>query len=120
MLEGKRGEESIAELCRKEGIPSNLYYRWSNEFFESRKKLGRGHETRSHIVFRSTQLPTQYAEDTEIIPNAPKSLNMDASCQNQLHTARRPSHPLQKRRRLYTVVRYHFSLQSVGAEYGSG
>ena len=28
VLEGLRGEESIAALCRKEGIPSNLYYRW--------------------------------------------------------------------------------------------
>jgi transposase len=29
VLEGLRGEESIAELCRKEGINQNLYYRWS-------------------------------------------------------------------------------------------
>ena len=32
VLEGLRGEESIAELCRKEGINQNLYYRWSKEF----------------------------------------------------------------------------------------
>ena len=38
MLEGLRGEESIAELCRREGIPSNLYYRWSKEFLEAGKK----------------------------------------------------------------------------------
>jgi transposase-like protein len=29
VLEGLRGEESIAELCRREGIVQNLYYRWS-------------------------------------------------------------------------------------------
>ena len=29
VLEGLRGEDSIAELCRKEGINQNLYYRWS-------------------------------------------------------------------------------------------
>ena len=29
MLEGLRGEDSIAELCRKEGINQNLYYHWS-------------------------------------------------------------------------------------------
>lgn len=29
VLEGLRGEDSIAELCRKEGIAQNLYYRWS-------------------------------------------------------------------------------------------
>ena len=38
VLEGLRGEESIAELCRKEGINPNLYYRWSKEFLEAGKK----------------------------------------------------------------------------------
>ena len=38
MLEGLRGEVSIAELCRKEGINQNLYYRWSKEFLEAGKK----------------------------------------------------------------------------------
>src|ERR1700758_3904988 len=35
VLEGLRGEDSIAELCRKEGINQNLYYRWSKEFLEA-------------------------------------------------------------------------------------
>jgi transposase len=38
VLEGLRGEESIASLCRKEGISPNLYYRWSKDFLESGKK----------------------------------------------------------------------------------
>ncbi len=38
VLEGLRGEDSIAELCRKEGINQNLYYRWSQEFLEAGKK----------------------------------------------------------------------------------
>src|SRR5213080_2582335 len=38
VLEGLRGEDSIAELCRKEGINQNLYYRWSKEFLEVGKK----------------------------------------------------------------------------------
>ena len=38
VLEGLRGESSIAELCRKEGINQNLYYRWSKEFLEAGKK----------------------------------------------------------------------------------
>ncbi len=32
VLEGLRGEETIAELCRKEGINQKLYYRWSKDF----------------------------------------------------------------------------------------
>ncbi len=38
VLEGLRGEASIAELCRKEGLNSNVYYRWSKEFMEAGKK----------------------------------------------------------------------------------
>ncbi len=46
VLEGLRGEDSIAELCRKERINQNLYYRWSKEFLEAeppaQKKRSRG------------------------------------------------------------------------------
>ena len=38
VLQGLCGEDSIAELCRKEGINQNLYYRWSKEFLEAGKK----------------------------------------------------------------------------------
>jgi len=38
VLEGLRGEESVAELCRKEGINQNLYYRWSKEILEAAMK----------------------------------------------------------------------------------
>ena len=38
VVEGMRGEMSIAELCRKEGIAQNLYYRWSKDFMESGRK----------------------------------------------------------------------------------
>jgi transposase len=38
VVEGLRGEDSIAELCRREGINQNLYYRWSKEFLEAGKK----------------------------------------------------------------------------------
>ena len=38
VLEGLRGEDSIAELCRREGIHTNIYYRWSKEFLEAGKK----------------------------------------------------------------------------------
>ena len=38
VLEGLRGEETIAELCRREGISPNLYYNWSKEFLEAGKR----------------------------------------------------------------------------------
>jgi transposase len=38
VLEGLRGEQSVAELCRREGISESLYYRWSKEVLESGKE----------------------------------------------------------------------------------
>jgi len=38
VLEGLRGEDSIAALCRREGIAESLYYTWSKEFLEAGKK----------------------------------------------------------------------------------
>ena len=38
VLAGLRGEDSIAELCRQEGISQGLYYSWSKEFLEAGKK----------------------------------------------------------------------------------
>jgi len=46
VLEGLRGEDSIAELCRKEGINQNLYYRWSKEPLEAGKRLLAGYVVR--------------------------------------------------------------------------
>ncbi len=38
VLDGLRGEDSIAELCRREGINQNTYYRWSKDFLEAGKQ----------------------------------------------------------------------------------
>lgn len=38
VLEGLRGEGTIAELCRREGIHPNMYYKWSKEFLEAGKQ----------------------------------------------------------------------------------
>ena len=42
VLEGLRGEQSISELCRREGINNNVYCRWSKEFLEAGRKCYRG------------------------------------------------------------------------------
>jgi transposase len=47
VLEGLRGEESIAELCRREGIATSMYYGWSKEFLEAGKKRLAGDTTRA-------------------------------------------------------------------------
>ena len=47
VLSGLRGEDSIAELCRKEGIAQGLYYSWSKEFLEAGKKRLAGDTARA-------------------------------------------------------------------------
>jgi transposase len=46
VLEGLRGEVGIAELCRKEGIHQNVYYKWSKDFLEAGKKRLQGDTAR--------------------------------------------------------------------------
>ena len=47
VLEGLRGEESIAALCRREGIAESLYYNWSKEFLEAGRKRLAGDTARA-------------------------------------------------------------------------
>ena len=50
VLEGLRGEDSIAELCRREGIAQNLYDRWSKDFLEAgKKRLAGEHSPGRHL-----------------------------------------------------------------------
>src|SRR5262245_32088530 len=55
VLEGLRGEDSVAELGRKEGINQNVYYRWSKEFLEAGKKRLAG-DTAPEYCFRPAAL----------------------------------------------------------------
>jgi transposase len=47
VLDGLRGEDSIAGLCRREGIVQNLYYRWSKDFLDAGKKRLEGDTARA-------------------------------------------------------------------------
>src|ERR671920_1632544 len=47
VLDGLRGEDSIAELCRREGITSSMYYGWSKEFLEAGKRRLAGDTARA-------------------------------------------------------------------------
>ena len=48
VLEGLHGEESIAKLCRREGISSSMYYGWSKEFLEAGKRRLAGTSRAGH------------------------------------------------------------------------
>jgi len=46
VIDGLRGEESIAAICRREGIQANMYYKWSKEFLEAGKRRLQGDTVR--------------------------------------------------------------------------
>ena len=56
VLEGVKGETSIAELCRREGIHPNIFYKWSKEFLEAGKKRLQGDTAREATSNEVTDL----------------------------------------------------------------
>jgi transposase len=67
VLEGLRGEDSIAQLCRKEGINQNLYYRWSKEFLEAGKKRLAGDTAREASSDEVKSLRTEASQLKEML-----------------------------------------------------
>ena len=63
VIEGLRGEESIAALCRREGIAESLYYSWLKEFLEAGKKRLAGDTTRQAT---SNEVKTLRAEARDL------------------------------------------------------
>ena len=56
VLEGLRGEASIADLCRREGLNPNIYYKWSKDFLEAGKKRMQGDTVREATSGEVTEL----------------------------------------------------------------
>ena len=67
VLEGLRGESSIAELCRKEGIAQSLYYSWSKEFLEAGKKRLTGDTARSATTNEVKDLRRESSDLKELV-----------------------------------------------------
>ena len=67
VLDGLRGEVSIAELCRREGIAESLYYSWSKEFLEAGKRRLSGDTARSATTSEVKDLKRQALELKEVV-----------------------------------------------------
>ena len=67
VLEGLRGEESIAELCRREGIASSMYYGWSKEFLEAGKRRLAGDTARAATSGEVKDLRRETAALKEVV-----------------------------------------------------
>ena len=67
VLEGLKGEESIAALCRREGISPNLYYSWSKEFLEAGKRRLMGDTKRQATSGEVTSLRKENSQLKELV-----------------------------------------------------
>jgi transposase len=67
VLEGLRGEESIAELCRREGMVESLYYSWSKEFLEAGKKRLAGDTMRAATTDEVKELRRETHDLKEVV-----------------------------------------------------
>ena len=76
VLDGLRGEDSIAELCRKEGIAQSLYDTWSKVFIEAGKRRLAGDTARA--------VTTGEVQDLRREASAPKECVADLTLENRL------------------------------------
>ena len=67
VLDGLRGEVTIAELCRREGIAESLYYSWSKEFLEAGKRRLAGDTARAATTSEVKDLKRQALELKEVV-----------------------------------------------------
>ena len=67
VLDGLRGETSIAELCRREGIAESMYYSWSKEFLEAGKRRLAGDTARAATTDEVKQLRREAQDLKEVV-----------------------------------------------------
>ena len=67
VLDGLKGEDSISELCRREGIAQSLYYSWSKEFLEAGKKRLAGDTARAASTSEVKDLRREAQELKEVV-----------------------------------------------------
>jgi transposase len=85
VLDGLRGEHSIAELCRREGIAESLYYNWSKEFLEAGKRRLAGDTARAAT--------SSEVKDLRREARALKEVVAEQSARRSLACAARPGTP---------------------------
>ena len=76
VLDGLRGESSIAELCRREGIAEGLYYSWSKEFLEAGKRRLAGDTARAATSSEVTDLRREARTLKEVVAEQALELSL--------------------------------------------
>ena len=100
VLDGLRGEDSIAEVCRREGISQSVYYRWSKDFMEAGKKRLSGDTARAATTDEVKDLRREARDLKEVV--AKQTLELRILKKNMIEGGgrllRRPNGRLLRRR----------------------
>ena len=102
VLDGLKGEDSIAELCRREGIAQSLYYSWSKEFLEAGKKRLAGDTARAATSTEVKDLRREARDLKEVVAEQALELRLlkkawsrMGTTTNEIYSIRKSgSHPL--------------------------
>ena len=101
VLEGLRGEESIAELCRREGIASSMYYGWSKDFLEAGKKRLAGDTARAATSDEVKDLRREAGALKEVVAEQALELRLlKKSMIGEASARHRPGPPIDRARSL--------------------
>jgi transposase len=76
VLDGLKGEDSIAALCRREGIAQSLYYSWSKEFLEAGKKRLAGDTARAATSSEVKDLRREARDLKEVVAEQAQELRL--------------------------------------------
>jgi len=76
VLEGLRGETTIAELCRQEGIAQSMYYKWSKEFLEAGKQRLAGDTARAATTDEVKDLRREARDLKEVVAEQTMELRL--------------------------------------------
>ena len=80
VLDGLRGDASIAELCRREGIAESMYYAWSKEFFEAGKRRLAGDTARAATTDEVKDLRQEARVLKEVVAEQALELRLLKKC----------------------------------------
>ncbi|MDQ7018425.1 MAG: IS3 family transposase [Robiginitomaculum sp.] len=108
VLDGLRGEDSIAELCRQEGISQGLYYKWSKDFLEAGKKRLAGDITRQANTDEVKALRAQARDLKEVVAEQTLELRLLKKKHDRGWGRRRMRYPASEKLEIIrTVERSH-------------
>jgi transposase-like protein len=91
VFDGLRGETSIAELCRREGIAESMYYSWSKKFLEAGKRRLAGDMARTATTDEVKQLRREAQDLKEVV--AEQAFELRLLKKSSAHASWRPGSP---------------------------